>query len=70
MWPTPAGDSREGTVEGIETIGDLKPGMILEGVVTNVAAFGAFVDQSIPVFLSASISCLMPSNSNFSLKTC
>ncbi|MDE2577358.1 MAG: RNA-binding transcriptional accessory protein [Hyphomicrobiales bacterium] len=30
--------------EGVETIGDLKPGMILEGVVTNVAAFGAFVD--------------------------
>jgi len=31
-------------MEGVETIGDLKPGMILEGVVTNVAAFGAFVD--------------------------
>jgi uncharacterized protein len=30
--------------EGIKTIGDLKPGMELEGVVTNVAAFGAFVD--------------------------
>ncbi|RUP16953.1 Tex family protein [Methylobacterium sp.] len=30
--------------EGVETIGDLKPGMQLEGVVTNVAAFGAFVD--------------------------
>ncbi|MBK7901269.1 MAG: RNA-binding transcriptional accessory protein [Azonexus sp.] len=30
--------------EGIETLKDLKPGMILEGVVTNVAAFGAFVD--------------------------
>ena len=30
--------------EGVETIGDLKPGMMLEGVVTNVAAFGAFVD--------------------------
>lgn len=30
--------------EGIETIADLQPGMILEGVVTNVAAFGAFVD--------------------------
>ena len=30
--------------EGIETLADLKPGMILEGVVTNVAAFGAFVD--------------------------
>ncbi|WP_046864862.1 Tex family protein [Microvirga massiliensis] len=30
--------------EGVETIGDLKVGMVLEGVVTNVAAFGAFVD--------------------------
>ncbi|MGP3966181.1 Tex family protein [Streptomyces sp. 6N223] len=30
--------------EGVETIGDLAPGMILEGVVSNVAAFGAFVD--------------------------
>ncbi len=30
--------------EGVETLGDLKPGMQLEGVVTNVAAFGAFVD--------------------------
>src|SRR4051794_17429134 len=30
--------------EGVETLKDLKPGMILEGAVTNVAAFGAFVD--------------------------
>ncbi|NUS56171.1 MAG: RNA-binding transcriptional accessory protein, partial [Streptomycetaceae bacterium] len=30
--------------EGVEKIGDLVPGMLLEGVVTNVAAFGAFVD--------------------------
>ncbi len=30
--------------EGVEKIGDLQPGMMLEGVVTNVAAFGAFVD--------------------------
>ena len=30
--------------EGIESLADLSPGMILEGVVTNVAAFGAFVD--------------------------
>ena len=30
--------------EGVEKIGDLQPGMVLEGVVTNVAAFGAFVD--------------------------
>ena len=33
--------------EGVETIGDLRPGMILEGVVTNVAAFGAFVDVGV-----------------------
>lgn len=30
--------------EGVEGIRDLRPDMILEGVVTNVAAFGAFVD--------------------------
>lgn len=30
--------------EGIDEISDLKPGMTLEGTVTNVAAFGAFVD--------------------------
>ena len=30
--------------EGVETLGQLKPGMLLEGVVTNVVAFGAFVD--------------------------
>jgi uncharacterized protein len=30
--------------EGVETLKDLTPGMILEGTVTNVAAFGAFVD--------------------------
>ena len=28
----------------MHTLGDLEPGMVLEGVVTNVAAFGAFVD--------------------------
>ncbi len=33
--------------EGVEKIGDLKPGMQLEGVVTNVAAFGAFVDVGV-----------------------
>ena len=31
-------------MEGVEKVSDLKPGMILEGAVTNVAAFGAFVD--------------------------
>jgi uncharacterized protein len=30
--------------DGIEEVKDLQPGMILEGVVTNVANFGAFVD--------------------------
>ncbi len=30
--------------DGVEQLKDLRPGMILEGVVTNVAAFGAFVD--------------------------
>ena len=30
--------------EGVEKLEDLEPGMLLEGVVTNVAAFGAFVD--------------------------
>jgi uncharacterized protein len=31
----------------VETLDDLAPGMILEGVVTNVAAFGAFVDVGV-----------------------
>ncbi len=30
--------------EGVETLDDLEPGMMLEGVVTNVTNFGAFVD--------------------------
>ena len=30
--------------DGVNEIADLKPGMVLEGTVTNVAAFGAFVD--------------------------
>ncbi|WP_428385404.1 Tex family protein [Nevskia ramosa] len=30
--------------DGINEVVDLKPGMVLEGTVTNVAAFGAFVD--------------------------
>jgi uncharacterized protein len=33
--------------EGIEKISDLLPGMVLEGTVTNVAAFGAFVDVGV-----------------------
>lgn len=45
----PGRDPRPGFVtarfkEGVEAIGDLTPGMVLEGTVTNVAAFGAFVD--------------------------
>ncbi|MBS9422641.1 Tex family protein [Photorhabdus caribbeanensis] len=30
--------------EGVETMNDLRPGMVLEGAVTNVTNFGAFVD--------------------------
>ncbi|MDN3351826.1 Tex family protein [Actinomadura sp. DC4] len=33
--------------EGVDKIADLEPGMLLEGVVTNVAAFGAFVDVGV-----------------------
>ncbi|MDN6438425.1 Tex family protein [Corynebacterium nuruki] len=33
--------------EGIEKVSDLTPGMVLEGTVTNVAAFGAFVDVGV-----------------------
>lgn len=33
--------------EGVEKISDLTPGMVLEGTVTNVAAFGAFVDVGV-----------------------
>ncbi len=33
--------------EGVEELTDLTPGMVLEGVVTNVAAFGAFVDVGV-----------------------
>ena len=33
--------------EGVEKLSDLKPGMQLEGVVTNVTAFGAFVDVGV-----------------------
>ncbi len=33
--------------DGVEAITDLKPGMVLEGTVTNVAAFGAFVDVGV-----------------------
>jgi uncharacterized protein len=33
--------------DGVENIKDLKPGMLLEGTVSNVAAFGAFVDLGV-----------------------
>ncbi len=33
--------------EGVSEVADLVPGMVLEGVVTNVAAFGAFVDVGV-----------------------
>ncbi len=33
--------------EGVEDIGDLKEGMILEGTVSNVAQFGAFIDLGV-----------------------
>ncbi|MDP5217170.1 Tex family protein [Ruegeria sp. 2205SS24-7] len=33
--------------DGVDQITDLKPGMLLEGTVTNVAAFGAFVDVGV-----------------------
>jgi uncharacterized protein len=33
--------------EGVDKLTDLQPGMLLEGVVTNVAAFGAFVDVGV-----------------------
>ncbi|TWI57303.1 uncharacterized protein IQ22_00518 [Pseudomonas duriflava] len=33
--------------EGVESLKDLKPGMVLEGVVTNVTNFGAFVDVGV-----------------------
>ena len=34
-------------MEGVEKISDLKPAMILEGTVTNVTAFGAFIDVGV-----------------------
>ena len=33
--------------EGVEKLSDLEKGMVLEGVVTNVAAFGAFIDVGV-----------------------
>ena len=36
-----------GFAEGVMKIGDLQPGMNLSGVITNVTAFGAFVDVGV-----------------------
>jgi protein Tex len=44
--------------DGVEELRDLKVGMILEGVVTNVAAFGAFVDIGVHQDGLVHISCL------------
>jgi uncharacterized protein len=44
--------------EGIAELKDLSPGMVLEGVVTNVAAFGAFVDIGVHQDGLVHISCL------------
>ncbi|MDR1648383.1 MAG: RNA-binding transcriptional accessory protein [Zoogloeaceae bacterium] len=44
--------------EGVSEMKDLQPGMVLEGVVTNVAAFGAFVDIGVHQDGLVHISCL------------
>ncbi|WP_040307583.1 Tex family protein [Agarivorans albus] len=44
--------------EGVNTISDLKPAMLLEGVVTNVTNFGAFVDVGVHQDGLVHISCL------------
>lgn len=44
----PRPDFRTATfTAGVEKISDLRPGMVVEGAVTNVAAFGAFVDVGV-----------------------
>ncbi len=48
----PGRDPREGFqsfsfTDGIEKIEDLKPGMKLAGIITNITAFGAFVDVGV-----------------------
>ena len=48
-WPSPGRDPRQkfevfAFQTGVEKMEDLKPGMKLPGIVTNVTAFGAFVD--------------------------
>jgi uncharacterized protein len=47
-WRDPRPEFKTATFrEGVESVSDLQPGMVLEGVVTNVAAFGAFVDVGV-----------------------
>jgi uncharacterized protein len=47
-WRDPRGDFRTASfAEGVEEIKDLKEGMVLEGTVTNVTNFGAFVDVGV-----------------------
>ena len=41
------GERLDAFLEGVEKLDDLHPGMKLEGVVTNVTAFGAFVDVGV-----------------------
>ena len=48
-WPNPDGTPGRSSksfrfAEGVEKIEDVKPGMKLPGIVTNITAFGAFVD--------------------------
>jgi protein Tex len=44
--------------DGVESMKDLQAGMILEGVVTNVAAFGAFIDIGVHQDGLVHVSCL------------
>jgi uncharacterized protein len=47
-WRDPRGDFRTASfAEGVEEISDLMEGMLLEGTVTNVTNFGAFVDVGV-----------------------
>ena len=46
--------------DGVEDIKDLKEGMILEGTVSNVAAFGAFVAAELPTFAQPVFIRLLP----------
>ena len=54
--------------EGVQTLQDLAPGMILEGTVTNVAAFGAFVDIGVHQDGLVHISAMSRSLASFALR--